>query len=65
MEILNKRYLIKTKNLKIIIFMQEYILSLIQTWAKNEKISNSKYTKSFFTNFIQMGNIKSTQNELR
>ena len=32
--------------------------------AKNEKISNSKYTKAFFTKFIQMGNIESTQNEL-
>ena len=26
--------------------------------AKNEKDSNSEYTKSFFTNFIQKGNIK-------
>ena len=42
MEIINKKYLIKTKNSKMIIFMRGGILS-----AKNEKNSNSKYTKSF------------------
>ena len=49
----------------MIIFMRGGILSFSTKRAKNEKISNSKYTKSFFTNFIQVGNIESTQNELR
>ena len=47
MEIINKTYLIKTKNKKIIIFMRGGILSFSTKKAKNEKISNSKYTKSF------------------
>ena len=64
---MSKKYLIKTKNSKIIVFMRGGILSFStnKAKAKNEKISNSKYTKSFFTIFIQMGNIKTTQNELR
>ena len=65
MEIINKKYLIMKNKFKIIIFMRGGILSFSTNKAKNEKIQNSKYTKSFFSNFIKMGNIKSTQNELR
>ena len=55
MEIMNKKYLIKTKNSKIIIFMRGGILVLVQTRAKNEKIFKFKIQKIVFYKFYADG----------
>ena len=65
MEKVNENIQVRQKNSKTIIYMRGGMLSFCTNKAKNErKKSNSKYTKFFFTNFIQMDYIKSTQNEL-
>ena len=63
MENIDKKYSIKTKNSQKIIFMHGGILSFSTNKGKKKKLKIRKIV--FYTNFIQMGNIKSTKKELR